>query len=213
MRYHTELINDYVQKQPFLTGCMPEIEKAIELLINCFSGQGRLMVCGNGGSGADADHIVGELVKGFLKKRPLTDDVKDRLAQYGTSGMDLIAKTQGSLPAINLGCHTALMTAIVNDIGGEYIFSQQVAGFAGKNDVVWCISTSGNSKNVCNAAMMAKAKGAAVIGMTGATGGELKQYCDCCIAVPSDCTPHIQDMHSSVYHVICAAVEEFFWKE
>lgn len=213
MKYSVSILNEYVQKYPFLSDSLPEIEQAICLMIETLSHQGKLLVCGNGGSSADAAHIVGECVKGFLKKRPLSADMKQKLIQYGELGVSLSEKTQGSIPVIDLGCHTALITAIINDIGGEYIFSQQVAGFANKNDIVWCISTSGNSKNVLNAAIMAKANGAFVIGMTGSSGGELKRYCDCCITVPSDNTPHIQDMHSSVYHAICAAIEDYFWKE
>lgn len=213
MEENDNILEQYVKLQPFLKGCMPEIQTAMELLLHCVEAGGKLLVCGNGGSNADADHIVGECAKGFLKKRPLPPAMKARLSQYGALGESLADMTQSAFPAINLGCHTALMTAVINDIGGDYIFSQQVAGLATEDDVVWCISTSGNSKNILFAAIMAKAKGAKVIGMTGSKGGRLKEYCDCCITVPSDSTPHVQDMHSAVYHVICAAVEEHFWKE
>lgn len=212
MKYRSQILQEYVETYRFIDECLPEIEQSVSSIIKSVSNSGKILICGNGGSCADADHIVGELVKGFLKKRHLKNKLKEKLINFGEKGKILADITQEGIPAINLGCHTALSTAIINDIGGEFIFSQQIAALADKGDVVWCISTSGNSKNIINAAIMAHAKEAYVIGMTGSKGGILKGLSDCCIRVPSDSTPYIQDMHTSVYHVICALVEEYYWK-
>lgn len=213
MNNHAGTLNEYLQKQKFLNGCLKEIETAIQMIVKSVENGGKLLVCGNGGSCGDADHIVGECVKGFLKKRYINSSLKEKLLQYGEMGADLVQVTQEGIEAFNLGSHTSLITAITNDIGGEYIFSQQIAAIARENDVVLCISTSGNSKNILNAAIMAKAKGSNVIGMTGISGGQLQEYSDCCIKAPSDVTHYIQDMHTSIYHIICATIEEYFWDE
>lgn len=207
-----KILQEYKQKYEFIKKVEKEIISTIEIINNCICHKGKLLVCGNGGSNSDADHIAGELLKGFHKKRPLSEKEKEKLAVFGEEGKILAQNTQGSIPIINLGTHTSLMTAVINDIGGEYIFSQQVMGFGMTEDVFIGITTSGNSKNILNAAMIAKMKGMKLIGLTGESGGKLKEFCDICICVPSKYTPDIQDMHTSVYHAICAAVEEQYWE-
>lgn len=203
----------YVEKYSFLSPLREEILRAVELIRETYQQRGKMLVCGNGGSNADADHIVGELVKGFLKRRTVSQETAELLSAYGEDGVVLAQMTQGSLPAINLGAQTSLITAVINDLGGPYIFSQQVMGLGAAGDILFAISTSGNSKNVVNAIMIARTRGMKVIGLTGEAGGRMKDICDCCIRVPSSFTPDIQDMHTSVYHLICAAVESEFWDE
>lgn len=171
-------------------------------MIETYKKGGKILVCGNGGSASDADHIVGELMKGFLKKREVTD---------GKIPQELREKLQGALPAISLCAHTALITATANDNDADMIFAQQVYGYAKENDLLIAISTSGNSKNVVNAAGVAKALGVKVIALTGEKGGELKSLANVTICAPSNETYKIQEYHLPIYHYLCARVEnEFF---
>lgn len=156
-----------LERYPALCGMKEEIERAYGLLETAYSQGGKLLVCGNGGSAADSDHIVGELMKGFYKKRPLSDAEKDGLGDLGN-------RLQGALPAVSLTGHSALSTAFLNDVDPEMVFAQQVYGYGRRGDVLAAISTSGNSVNVVNAARVAKAKGLSVISLTGSAGGCLK---------------------------------------
>ena len=193
-----ELIERYTQ----LNNCAKDIENALFLMIDTYKNGGKILVCGNGGSSADADHIVGELMKGFLKDRKVTDE---RIPQ------ELREKLQGALPAISLSAHASLMTATINDNDADMIFAQQVYGYAKDNDLLIAISTSGNSKNVVNAVKVAKSLGVKTIALTGETGGELKQLADVTICAPSTETYKIQEYHLPIYHYLCAKVEnEFF---
>ena len=183
----------------------------MRLLCACFENGGQLLTCGNGGSCADADHIVGELVKAFRLKRPLTEPLAMALLSQGHQGELLAEHLQGGLPAINLGAHAALMTAAVNDLGGVYIYAQQVVAYGRKGDVFLGISTSGNSENVLCAGLVAKAKGIKTIGLTGRSGGKMEGLFDLMIHADSTATEDIQDLHSTIYHAICAAVEYQLW--
>lgn len=194
---------DLFERYPQLNTCAGEIEKALALMIDTYKKGGKILVCGNGGSASDADHIVGELMKGFLKKREVTDE---RIPQ------ELREKLQGALPAISLCAHTALITATANDNDADMIFAQQVYGCAKENDLLIAISTSGNSKNVVNAVKVAKALGVKVITLTGEKGGELKSLSDVTICAPSTETYKIQEYHLPIYHYLCARVEEEFFK-
>ena len=171
-------------------------------MIDTYKKGGKILVCGNGGSSADADHIVGELMKGFLKSRKVTDE---RIPQ------ELREKLQGALPAISLSAHTSLMTATINDNDADMVFAQQVYGYAKDNDLLIAISTSGNSKNVVNAVKVAKSLGVKTIALTGETGGELKQFADVTICAPSTETYKIQEYHLPIYHYLCTKVEEEFF--
>ena len=193
---------DLLIRYPQLNICKNDIENALALMIDTYKKGGKILVCGNGGSSADADHIVGELMKGFLKSRKVTDE---RIPQ------ELREKLQGALPAISLSAHTSLMTAAINDNDADMVFAQQVYGYAKDNDLLIAISTSGNSKNVANAVKVAKALGVKAIALTGKTGGELKQLADVTICAPSTETYKIQEYHLPIYHYLCASVEnEFF---
>lgn len=213
MRKSAEAVFDrYRARYAFTAALEPGIRQAVEMLEASFTSGGKLLICGNGGSAADADHIVGELVKAFRIRRPLDAALKKALA--GPDGASPLAeKLEGSLPAINLCAHTALITAQSNDVGGDFIYAQQVIGYGRKEDVFWGISTSGNSKNVLYAGQTAKAMGIRTIGLTGRDGGQMRDLFDLTIIAPSQITEDIQDIHSTVYHMICAALECQFWGE
>ena len=189
---------DLFERYPQLNICKNDIENALSLMIDTYKKGGKILVCGNGGSSADADHIVGELMKGFLKSRKVTDE---RIPQ------ELREKLQGALPAISLSAHTSLMTATINDNDADMVFAQQVYGYAKDNDLLIAISTSGNSKNVVNAVKVAKSLGVKTIALMGETGGELKQLADVTICAPSTETYKIQEYHLPIYHYLCASVE------
>lgn len=207
MKNSTEQLFDKYRKQhSFVSPLEPQIRRAVEIMENSFRNGGKLLICGNGGSNADADHIVGELVKSFRLHRPLDDSLANSLQMN-----ELKEKLQGGLPAINLGAHASLITAMINDVGGEYIFAQQVVSYGRAGDVFLGISTSGNSKNILCAADTARAMGIKTIGLTGRDGGKMKEMFDLTIIANSDITEDIQDIHSTVYHIICAALECQFW--
>ncbi|MBW6535919.1 MAG: SIS domain-containing protein [Mariniphaga sp.] len=185
------------------------IAGAVGSIVECYRNGGKVLVCGNGGSSADAGHIVGELMKSFEAKRPLNSDIQQKLtSQFGERGSLLSEKLQQGLPAISLSEHTSLITAISNDLGGDFIFAQQVAGYGNPGDVLLALSTSGNAQNVLDALMVAKAKGLKTIGMAGQTGGKMKEFCDVLINVPETRTAFVQELHLPVYHVLCMMVEK-----
>jgi len=206
------LIEKLIERYPALNSCKKDIENVADLWINSYENKGKLLICGNGGSAADADHITGELLKSFSKKRPVTNnfaaDLKNTDSERGTI---LAEKLERGLPAISLSAHSALTSAVSNDIGGDFIYAQQIMGYGNKEDVLVAITTSGNSQNIIDAAITAKAKGMKIVGLTGETGGKLKQYCDACICVPSSITPVVQEYHLPVYHILCQIVEHKFF--
>lgn len=213
MKHAVENIFEGLFKQyPELECCRNIIEKAFEVLKKCFENGGKVLICGNGGSAADSEHIVGELMKGFLLKRPISDADKEKLKAAFPEDSDYFSdKLQGALPAISLVSQLALSTALINDIGADMIFAQQVYGYAQQGDVLISISTSGNAKNVANAVMVARVMGAKTIGMTGGNGGLLQDLCDITIRVPPNETFKVQEYHLPVYHVLCAMIEEEFF--
>lgn len=183
--------------------------KAEKALITAFKNGNKLLICGNGGSCADCEHIVGELMKGFLSKRPLTEEQKAEMkANCPEIEEKNLSLLQRAVPAIALPSFTALNTAFCNDVEPELVFAQCLMGLGKKDDILLCISTSGNSKNVVAAALTAKALGLKTIGLTGKTGGKLKSICDICICVPETDTFKVQELHLPVYHYLCARVEE-----
>jgi D-sedoheptulose 7-phosphate isomerase len=195
---------------PFLNGLRGEIEAAYTSLEQSYSNGGKLLIAGNGGSAADADHIVGELMKGFLHKRPLSEERKTQLQAY-PEGVALAEKLQSALPAISLSAHGSLFTAFGNDVNFEMIFAQQVIGYGKPGDMLLAISTSGNSKNVVYAAVAAKVNGMRVISLTGANPCRLDELSDVTIHVPERETWKIQDMHGTVYHLLCILIEKRYW--
>lgn len=184
------------------------ILRATESICEAFRAGHRLYVCGNGGSAADAEHIVGEFVKSFRKKRPVDDAFSEEFMKAFPDDGVLLQKTEVGLPAFSLVSQSALMTAVNNDIGGEYVFSQQAYAYVRQGDVFIGISTSGNSVPVCNAAKIAKVKGATVLALVGKDGGCLKDISDICLCSRKKETYLIQQDHIVMYHAICAAVEE-----
>lgn len=203
-----------ISRYPVLAPIKDRIFEAYQVLEACFLGGGKLLVAGNGGSCADSEHIVGELMKGFCKKRPVPEGFAAALRKAdGKRGDVLARKLQGALPAIALTGHPGLSTAFLNDVDGELIYAQQVFGYGKEGDVFLGISTSGNAANVLDAAVVARAKGMKIIGLTGRDGGGLRDAADVAIVVPETETYKIQELHLPVYHTLCLMLEERFFLE
>lgn len=205
-------IGRLIDRYPKLTLCSDDIRAAYELLDAAYSDGRKLLVCGNGGSASDSEHIVGELMKEFKLKRKVYSEQATALKAIDSElGQILADNLQGALPAISLTGHSALQTAFMNDAVPELVFAQQVNGYGKPGDVLLGISTSGNSKNVLYAAVNAKAKGLKVIGLTGAKESKLMAYADVCIRVPETETYKIQELHLPVYHCLCMMLEDKFF--
>lgn len=189
------LLNRY----PSLQACRDDIEKALNLILDTYKNGGKVLVCGNGGSAADSEHIVGELMKGFMLKRPVSDE---RIPTHLRSNL------QGALPAISLPSQSAVISAFANDVAADMVYAQLVYGYAKGNDLVIGISTSGNSKNVVNAAEVAKCVGASTLALTGEKASRLSEICDVTIKVPESETYKVQELHLPVYHYLCAKTEQ-----
>lgn len=203
-----------VNRYPELAVAKDDILNAYQILRDCYSRGGKLLVAGNGGSAADAEHIVGELMKGFkLPRKPQAEFAEKLVRENAELGTVLAKSLQGALPAIALDGHPALSTAYMNDCEPLLCFAQQVNGYGKTGDVFLGISTSGNSKNVLYAATTAHAKGMKVIGLTGAKNSKLEQMSDVCIKVPQTETYMIQELHLPVYHCLCLMLEERFFGE
>ncbi|MBC5707613.1 D-sedoheptulose-7-phosphate isomerase [Hungatella hominis] len=208
MKYLEELVERY----PVLDAVKDDVQKAYELLEACYEQGGKLLIAGNGGSCADAEHIVGELMKGFVKRREVSDSFAECLRNADeVRGAELAKKLQGGLPAIALTGHAGLSTAYLNDVDGDLIFAQQTYGYGRPGDVLIGISTSGNAKNVMYAMTVAKALGMKTIGLTGKDGGALKREADVSVVVPETETFKIQELHLPVYHALCLMLEERFF--
>lgn len=206
------ILDSMFTRHPELKHLRDEIFRAFEILCATFASGGKLLICGNGGSSADADHIVGELMKEFKKKRSLPEMVRQSiLERYGKEGIYLVENLQGGLPAFSLSSPTALLTAFSNDAKQDLSFAQQVHCIGKIGDTLLALSTSGNSANVCYAAITAKSIGLKVIGLTGKTGGRLQLLCDVLIAVPEVETDKVQELHQPIYHALCEMVEERFF--
>jgi D-sedoheptulose 7-phosphate isomerase len=205
-------LKDLIEIYPQLLPVENEIAKAAEILITCYQNGGKILICGNGGSCSDTGHIVGELMKSFEQKRPIKDSLRKKLlALDGERGQYLAEKLQHGFPAIALTVHNDLITAIANDTDADLIFAQQIVGYGNPGDVLIAISTSGNSRNVLDAIITAKAKGLVVIGLTGETGGKMKSNCEILINVPGKNTASVQELHLPVYHTLCRIVENAFF--
>jgi D-sedoheptulose 7-phosphate isomerase len=203
-----------MEKQPDLAPCVPDIQAAFKALDYCFARGGKVLICGNGGSAADSEHIVGELMKGYLLPRILPATVQQKLiTAWPQNGSYLAHHLQGALPAISLVSQTALLTAYANDVAADMAFAQQVYGYGREGDVVLGISTSGHSRNVVYALQVGRALGLRTIGLTGRQGGEMKGVCDVAICVPREPTAEIQQGHMVIYHALCAMLEATFFTE
>ena len=203
-----KFLKELAGRYPRLSSVSDQIQKTADILVKCYRNGQKVLICGNGGSCADSDHLAGELMKSFEKDRPADGKLKKQLKAAGERGKYLSGKLQQGVPAISLTSNNALLTAIANDTDASLVFAQQVAVLGNEGDVLICISTSGNAQNVIDAAITAKAKGITVIGLTGETGGKLKAWCDILINVPGNRTAYVQELHLPVYHTICRIIED-----
>lgn len=206
------ILDNLICRYPVLEDCKNDIWAAYEILTACYETGHKLLVAGNGGSAADAEHIVGELMKGFVKERVLPPDFQNALiCADSEKGRILADKLQGTLPALSLNVNIGLNTAFLNDVDGLLILAQEVYGYGNAGDVFLGISTSGNSVNINYAAVAAKAKGLKSIAITGKGGGELKHRVDVAIIVNETETYKIQELHLPIYHALCLMLEEKFF--
>lgn len=206
-------LSSLCERYPTLRSCQRELVAAFDLLVGAYKNGNKLLVCGNGGSAADSEHIVAELMKGFLKRRQISAADAAQLEQAGgAAGKEIAAQLQGTLAAISLPSQVSLITAIANDLDYDMIFAQQVYGLGRPGDVLLAISTSGKSKNVSNAVLVARAFGLKSIALTGQSGGDLAPLADVAIKVPSDNVAEIQELHLPVYHWLSTELEATFFR-
>jgi D-sedoheptulose 7-phosphate isomerase len=212
MNTEINYINTLISRYPSLESLENDINSAFDIIANSYAKGGKLLIAGNGGSASDAEHIAGELMKTFEKKRTLPDSfimdikkVNPEIAEY------LVPRIQPGLPTIALSGHASLNTACINDIDGNITFAQQVYGYGKETDVLLAISTSGNSKNILYASAVAKAKKLKIIALSGGSGGALKNFADVNIIVPETETFKIQELHLPVYHCLCQMLENHFF--
>ena len=206
------MLERLTQKYPDLASCLPDIQRAFDLLATCYRQGGKVLICGNGGSASDSEHLVGELMKGYLQPRPVPSSLRaDLAAHFPAEGEYLADHLQGALPTISLVSQMALITAYANDVAADMIFAQQVYGYGKPGDVLLGISTSGRSVNVLHALRVARVRGLGTLGITGGSGGEMPDLCDVAIRVPQAHTAEIQERHLAIYHALCGMLEaEFF---
>lgn len=208
----TKYVDELTERYPVLKDSREDIIQAYLVLEEAYLQGGKLLVAGNGGSSADANHIVGELMKGFCLPRKVSEEFAEKLKSVDeVRGAQLADKLQGALPAIALDNHNALNTAFLNDVDGALMYAQQINGYGNAGDVFLGITTSGNAGNVMYAAVVAKAKGLKVIGLTGKTGGKLVGQADVCIRVNETETYKVQELHLPIYHCLCLMVEKRFF--
>jgi D-sedoheptulose 7-phosphate isomerase len=211
---------DYLEqltyRYPALLVCKAEIAEAFQIMKTSFEAGGQLLAAGNGGSSADSAHLIGELMKGFVKKRPaalnLVQKFKAACAENPEYADYLAKNIQSALPAIDLSSQGTLITACINDIGGDIIYAQQICGYGRNGDVFLGISTSGNAKNIVYAMIAARAKGMKTIALSGGSGGSIKDYADTAVIVPEKETYKVQDLHIPIYHTLCLMLEDHFFK-
>lgn len=209
LQKHVDLL---IKRYPALKAIEKEIIDAYLVMEECYANSGKLLIAGNGGSAADSEHIAGELMKRFKTPRPVSEEFAEKLRKIDPiRGANLTKNLECSLMAIPLVAHEALTTAYINDVDGLGVFAQQLFGFGRSGDVFLGISTSGNSKNVMSAAVVARALGIKVIGLTGAKGGELATVADVCVKAPETETYLIQEYHLPIYHCWCLMLEDKFF--
>jgi D-sedoheptulose 7-phosphate isomerase len=206
MRTGYAAIELMLEKHPLPATVAEQLRRAASLLVDAAGRDALIMSCGNGGSAADADHMVAELMKGFLSTRPLDGATIGELTS-GALSPDFVSRLQRPIRAVSLCSNAALLTAIANDQGADAVFAQQVLGYGRPGDVLVCISTSGSSVNVVTAAVLARARGLSVIGLTGPDAGTLDAHCNVVIEAPGDRAGDVQDVHRPVIHALCAQLE------
>ena len=209
LEIHVEFL---LERYPNLRSIADDIVSAYLLMEECYSNGGKLLIAGNGGSAADSEHIAGELMKRFKTPRPVSAEFADKLVTVDPVRGEALAKNlECGLMAIPLVAHEALTTAYINDVDGLGVFAQQLFGYGRTGDVFLGISTSGNSKNIMNATVVARASGIKVVGLTGAKGGELADVADVAVRVPETETYMIQELHLPIYHCWCLMLEDHFF--
>ena len=212
MKETTEKIYEELFERYPVLGCIKnQILHTFEMLKVTYENNGTLYCAGNGGSSSDCEHIVGELLTSFKKRRAIDEKTKNSLLSYGEEGEYVFSKLEGSLPALSLISQTGILTAFANDKSWDTAFAQQLYGLSKEGDCLLVLSTSGNSKNCVYATLVAKAKGLKTIAFTGANGGKLKEICDECICAPETETYKVQELHLPIYHCLCATLEEEFF--
>lgn len=204
-----EILDELLDRYPQLLVCKDSIIEFYNMGVSCYDEGGTVLICGNGGSAADAEHIVGELLKGFLSKRTLSSDMIAKFSQFGYA--DIGEKLQGSLPAISLVSQSAITTAFCNDVDPTLAFAQQVMGYNNPDNLLIGISTSGNSLNIINAVKVAKVLGIKSVSLGGRDGGELAKISDVSIIAPEQETFKIQELHLPIYHAWCAMIEAHYF--
>ena len=207
-----KMLIELIERYPSLAHISEEIKKAADMLCYAAERGGKILVCGNGGSSADADHIVGELMKGFLLKREMPPSDKEKFkAALGDDATPFVEKLQQGIPAISLSAQTAISSAFINDVDPDLIYAQMVYGYGKPGDVLLAISTSGNSKNVVNALLCAKSMGLCTIALTGKSDSKISANADCTIKAPEEETFKVQELHLPIYHYLCAAAENYLF--
>lgn len=202
-------MKELFQRYPALVSCEESLNAALSAMEKTYRNGGTILLCGNGGSCADCDHIVGELMKGFLSLRPMDDATKRALTECCTEdGAKMAERLQRGIPAISLAAHAGVMTAFSNDVDPDLVYAQLVYAFARPHDLVMGISTSGNSKNVVAALKMAAAMGLSTVGLTGGKDCAMDSICDVTVKAPETETFKVQEYHLPIYHYLCAALEE-----
>lgn len=206
-----EIFNDLFKRYPCLESVRDDVYSAYEILCECYENDGKILVCGNGGSAADSEHIVGELMKGFLRRRILSAD-SARLFEDIDDGEYLVSGLQGAVPAIALTSQISLISAYSNDVSSDMVYAQQVWAYAKKSpDVLVALSTSGNSANIVNAVKTAVALGRKSIGFTGSGDSKMSKLCTVCVRIPQDETFKVQELTMPAYHALCAMVEATYF--
>ncbi len=206
-------IDDLIKRYKELEVIKDDLEKVFKLFVQTYKNNHLVLVVGNGGSAADSNHIVGELMKSFCRKRKIPDSLIKKIKKNKKYGEELCNNLQGALPTISLNNHESLNTAFLNDVDPLVTFAQQVLGYGNKGDLFFGISTSGNSKNVVMAAITAKAKGMKVVALTGQNDSDLSQIADITIKAPALETYKIQEYHLPIYHCLCLMLEDYFWPD
>lgn len=208
MKKRTEdILGNLFLRYPVLVKCRLDLLKALEILLECYRSGNKILICGNGGSAADSEHISGELVKAFMLKRgiPKMDAIK--IEKFGDDGSNLVKNLQQGIKVIPLPSYASGMTAYMNDMDPKFVFAQLTYALGVRGDVLIPISTSGNSENIYFAALVAKAIGIKTVALSGETGGKLNDICDVCIKVPEKETYKVQELHLPTYHFLCLALE------
>lgn len=207
-----KIFEELFSRFPSLEPLRQDVAQSYDIMCECYKRGGKVLICGNGGSAADAEHIVGELMKGFISRRELSESQKAAFSRF-ENGEYISSHLQGALPAIALNAHTALNSAFANDVAADMVYAQQVWGYANSSpDILIALSTSGNSVNVVNAVKTACALGIESIGITGSAASELSSLCTVCIRLPEDETFKVQELTLPVYHALCAMTEATYFK-